>query len=74
MITSNQYYTEAFVWIWLPGKTTPVVAGKLALEDNFLVFNYGKSYLERSSAISIYETELPAPIKIKAFSLHLGTF
>ena len=59
MITSNHHYSEAFVWIWLPNETEPVIAGKLTAEDNFLTFNYGKKYLERSSAISIYDTELP---------------
>lgn len=54
---------EAFVWIWLPGETQPVVAGKLEAENGFIHFNYGKSYLERISdknpAIPIYEPELP---------------
>lgn len=54
---------EAFVWIWLPGETQPVVAGKLEAENGFIHFNYGKSYLERindkNPAISIYEPELP---------------
>ena len=58
-MTSNKEYTEAFVWIWLPNETGPVVAGKLTAEDNNLIFNYGKSYLERSKAISLYEAELP---------------
>ena len=59
MMTSDKEYTEAYVWIWLPKKTNPVVAGKLTAENNSLVFNYGKSYLEREDAISIYEPELP---------------
>lgn len=59
MMTSNKEYTEAYVWIWLPKKTSPVVAGKLIAENNSLVFNYGKSYLERDDAISIYKPELP---------------
>ena len=59
MMTSNKTYTEAFVWIWLPDVTEPVVAGKLTAEDNFLIFNYGKSYLERNNSISIYNSELP---------------
>lgn len=63
MTTSNQSYTEAYVWIWLPGHTEPVVAGKLEADDGKLLFNYGKSYLERicdeTPAISIYEPELP---------------
>ena len=58
MISSNRY-TEAFVWIWLPGQTEPVVAGRLALDGINLVFNYGKSYLARNNAIAIYEPELP---------------
>ena len=58
-MTSNKEYSEAFVWIWLPNETDPVVAGKLTAEDNYLIFNYGKSYLERSNAISLYEAELP---------------
>lgn len=54
---------EAFVWIWLPDETAPVVAGRLEADNGNLSFNYGKSYLERigaqPSAISIYEPELP---------------
>ena len=54
---------EAFVWIWLPEETKPVVAGKLESENGFIHFNYGKSYLERVNdtprAIPIYEPELP---------------
>jgi len=52
-------YQEAYVWIWLPGATTPVVAGKLESDGNKLLFNYGKSYLERKKAIALYEQELP---------------
>lgn len=60
MIISNfKKYNEAFVWIWLPEETSPVVAGKLTQHENALVFNYGKSYLERIKAIPIYESELP---------------
>ena len=50
---------EAFVWTWLPEATEPVVAGKLTQTGNQLVFNYGKSYLQRPGAISLYEPELP---------------
>lgn len=54
---------EAFVWIWLPSETQPVVAGKLEEEGGFIHFNYGKSYLERIGgirpAIPIYDPELP---------------
>jgi len=56
---SNQRYNEAYAWIWLPETTAPVVAGLLSAEDNSLFFNYGKSYLERENAISLYEPEMP---------------
>lgn len=60
---SERKLTEAFVWIWLPGETAPVVAGKLAAVSGKLLFNYGKSYLERVNdtppAIALYEPELP---------------
>ncbi|MEN8236771.1 MAG: type II toxin-antitoxin system HipA family toxin [Pseudomonadota bacterium] len=52
-------YDEVFVWIWLPGKVEPVVAGKLTAQGKTLVFNYGKSYLERNDAIAIFDPELP---------------
>ncbi len=59
-MTSKQDYKEAFVWIWLPEKTKPVVAGRLAPDGDNLIFNYGKSYLERvKDAVPIYEPELP---------------
>ncbi|MAU39992.1 MAG: phosphatidylinositol kinase [Kordiimonas sp.] len=51
--------TEAYVWIWLPNATEPVVAGKLEQDGADLVFAYGKSYLARNDAIPIYEPELP---------------
>jgi len=54
---------EAFVWIWLPNETEPVVAGRLEADNGNIMFNYGKSYLNRVSnskpAIAIYEPELP---------------
>jgi len=59
MTSKNETYDHAYVWIWLPGETEPVVAGKLTLEGVNLVFNYGKSYLERPNKIAIYDNELP---------------
>lgn len=63
MMTSDRNYKEAFVWIWLPEQTEPVVAGKLETDNGNILFNYGKSYLERMNdarpAIPIYEPELP---------------
>ncbi len=49
----------AYVWIWLPGATEPVVAGVLKPAGELLVFNYGKSYLSRGDAIPLYLPELP---------------
>lgn len=61
MTSSND--KEAFVWIWLPDETKPIVAGLLEADNDTLVFNYGQSYLERVNdskpTISIYEPELP---------------
>ena len=56
---------EAFVWIWLPDETVPIVAGRLGADNGKILFNYGKSYLARigngdqPAAISIYQPELP---------------
>ena len=61
-MTSNSE-REAFVWIWLPDETTPVVAGRLEADNGNILFNYGKSYLDRiggqPAAMPIYEPELP---------------
>lgn len=56
---SNETYNEAYVWIWLPSRTEPVVAGLLTKSGNQLVFNYGRSYLHRPDAMAIYAPELP---------------
>lgn len=63
-MTSNLDHQQAFVWIWLPDAVEPVVAGKLTQDGQTLLFNYGRSYLERTdleqgNAIAIYEPELP---------------
>lgn len=50
---------EAYVWLWLPGEIEPVVAGRVSRAGERLVFNYGRSYLERPGAIPIHEPELP---------------
>jgi serine/threonine-protein kinase HipA len=52
-------YKEVYVWIWLPGETEPVVAGRLVAAGTTYVFNYGKSYLQRGNAMAIYDPELP---------------
>lgn len=50
---------EVFVWVWLPGTTEPVVAGRLQEQGGVVSFFYGSSYLDRSDAISLYTAELP---------------
>lgn len=58
---------EAYVWIWLPDETKPIVAGRLEADSSDergnVLFNYGKSYLERVNdnkpVLPIYEPELP---------------
>ena len=68
---NKNHEKEAFVWIWLPDETKPIVAGRLETENGNVVFNYGKSYLERVNdskpVMSIYEPELP----VKAGALPL---
>jgi serine/threonine-protein kinase HipA len=58
-MTSSDSYDEAYVWIWLPGRTVPVVAGLLTKADSGLLFNYGRSYLARPEAIALFDAELP---------------
>lgn len=54
-----------FVWIWLPQALEPVVAGRLErdpagnLPAQRLLFNYGRSYLDRPDAMPIEARELP---------------
>lgn len=49
----------AYVWIWLADQSEPVVCGRLEYRDGRLIFNYGRSYLAREDAVSLYEPELP---------------
>jgi serine/threonine-protein kinase HipA len=58
-MTSDVDHRDAFVWTWLPGQMRPVVAGRLMLVGEQLIFNYGRSYLARANAIPLYEPELP---------------
>jgi serine/threonine-protein kinase HipA len=60
----------AFVWVWLPGSTEPVVCGRIEqIGDSalgpVLAFTYGRSYRDTAGAISLYTPELP---------LQAGTF
>lgn len=63
-MSSKKLPQGAYVWIWLPNATEPVVAGLLSRQDGTLLFNYGKSYLERTNAIAIYEPELPLKLGV----------
>lgn len=58
-MTSKPRHDEAYVWVWLPGATEPVVAGRLARDGENLIFNYGRSYFELEGAIPLYLPELP---------------
>ena len=59
MNSDTPNHQEAYVWVWLPGATEPVVAGRVSVDAGVIVFNYGKSYLERPDAIPLYLPELP---------------
>jgi serine/threonine-protein kinase HipA len=50
---------EAYVWVWLPGASEPVVGGRLEATGGLVSFNYGQSYLRREDAIALYLPELP---------------
>lgn len=50
---------QAYVWISLPGRTEPVVAGRIFRDRQRLLFNYGRSYLARSNAMPLFLPELP---------------
>ena len=51
--------TQAFVWIWLPGATSPVVAALLTDRGPRMSFVYGESYLARHDAIALSLPDLP---------------
>lgn len=55
---------EAFVWIWLPEATEPVVCGRIDLVDGLYHFTYGRTYLARKDAIPVWLPELPLEDRI----------
>jgi serine/threonine-protein kinase HipA len=59
MTSKPESAKEAYVWIWLPDEIAPVVAGRIEADGDRYVFNYGKSYLDRSDRMPIYLPELP---------------
>jgi serine/threonine-protein kinase HipA len=58
-MTTSDPPREAFVWIWLPDATEPVVAGRLEVVGDLIEFVYGRSYLGRKEAIRLLDSELP---------------
>jgi serine/threonine-protein kinase HipA len=56
---------DAYAWAWLPGAVDPVVVGALQQSgrtldgEPVLLFRYGRSYLDRPDAISLFPPELP---------------
>ncbi len=56
---TSEDYGEAYVWVWLPGATEPVAAGRLEQSAVTVDFNYGRNYLERDDKIALFEPELP---------------
>jgi serine/threonine-protein kinase HipA len=45
--------------VWLPGRTDPVVAGRLDRAGAIVTFTYGRSYLARPDRIPLFMPELP---------------
>lgn len=59
---------EAFVWIWLPAATAPVVAGRIGIEEGVpqrYAFTYGRSYLARDNAMPLSPLELPLEVGLQ---------
>lgn len=54
---------QAFVWIWLPGRSVPMLAGKIEKKSNRHFFSYDKAYLEQAGAISLSPFELPLEVR-----------
>jgi serine/threonine-protein kinase HipA len=51
--------TTAYVWVWLPGATEPVVASRLDKDGSVIRHTYGRSYLDRKDAIPLWLPDLP---------------
>lgn len=52
--------SEAFVWVYLPGHSEPVVCGRLyARDDGTYSFVYGRSYRDREDAIALAPDTMP---------------
>lgn len=68
MTTSDELY----VWIYLPGCLSPVVAGRLQIDETAAgsvgTFVYGRSYLAREDAIAIDPVSLPLRSGLHTFT------
>lgn len=62
---------SCYVWIWLPGQASPVVAGRITQAGNRYLFTYGRSYLSHPDAIPIDPEALP--LEEKVFEKKTGT-
>lgn len=51
--------TQAYVWVWLPQASDPVVAGRLRTAGELITFTYGRSYLAVAGASPLFMPELP---------------
>ncbi len=58
MTSSPRQPVSAYVWIWLPGRTEPIVAGRLDAQADIVTFTYGRRYIARPDAIPIFR-DLP---------------
>lgn len=59
MTSERSVPRQAFVWIWLPTKTQPIVAGRIERDGDRYLFNYGRSYRDNPDRIPVYLPELP---------------
>ena len=50
-----------YVWMWLPGQSTPVVAGQVVRNEDTQVihFGYGRSFRNNPRAFPIFTPDLP---------------
>ena len=62
MISNLKNAKEAYVWIWLPNASKPIVASKVIKKNNLYAFTYGRSYRENPAAIALSPFELPLEI------------
>ena len=62
-MTFRPGHQDAYVWIWLPGETSPVVCGRVATTENnpdaVHRFIYGRSYRDLDEAIPLTPHTLP---------------